>query len=807
MFQSHRRQNCSCDPCRKSKRACDATIVDLSCHNELPDAKQFSYSHVVGNNNLALVGPCSNCRKWRKECTFEWAASRARRRVKKSKPKPDGCATLSGPVSMSANSDRHSGVCDVDFPAECGLLFWYSRQMHGDNDPCALAPSPSEAICKDSPQDGSSRLSKYTPKQSSGASSHHLFASSLPSAAEDIAERHTRTMVNCDLLRIYHDSLENALSCVLTEQNCPYSNYFYHATKGSRMMPPLTIGTEWGPTWTNRICARVCRADRAFAVVRGRTLTVMEERAVSKALHSTIVTFAMQWRASQDRSQLASKFPGATGSTSSSSSSAGLSLSMIQNYRNEALYALQKCAHIESLRVAFSFLLFSLANPPLDETTMPLVVSSSKADTTGRIEAVQMLLDSDQEPFFVETGVRRLFSLRYKLKRLQRKETAKFYAQSDWRQGSPAIFSAASDSTKREPGTSLMSTEDHETFQLLSWLAVIIDTVTAAVHGRPPTISDEDSTVSLDVRRRPGTNSRDIIHRPIQYGPVSLWEDLLFHSGCMIDALPVPTLQCSYDRAAAIICDSVPVKLLLFRRLTRIQTLLYRGTEADQLESAIEDTTRLLQFWIRTYGQFAKECMAHHGELPPRLQSWYVTIVGHWHLGAIFFARLIRDIDDARLGLESRRVERESTHYVYNLRKENAMAASDLARLSINGSSWTSSKGQGFHELFQGIQDGLLLTEPWANLLVRLFIQAAVIFLETLSENREGSPDVLAMNPHLHSDAQQCCLTCIDALRCLGQISDIAKFAAQALSEDLEKAVLTQCLVEIDVGCAAFFGA
>lgn len=481
------------------------------------------------------------------------------------------------------------------------------------------------------------------------------------------------------------------------------------------------------------------------------------------------------------------------------SAPSGSFLSVAQNYRKEAFHALQECAHIESLRVVFAFLLSSLVNTPLDGNNAHLVASTLGTDTSEGIKAIETLLDSDISPFLVETGARQLFSLRYKLKRLQRKAAGKSHAQRDCHHDSSESSNAAPDNPCSRPDTSLMSAEDIEIFQLLSWLAVIVDTVTAAIYGRPPIISDEDSTVSLHVQTKTGVGICDAaVYQPAKRNTVSVWGDLFFHSGSQTCNFPPQVWPCSYERAAAVISDSAPVKLLLFRRLTRLQTLLYRGAEATQLENAIKDTIRLLRFWNHTYGPFVKEFMAHHGELAPRLQSWYVMIVGHWHLGVIIFANLIEEIDDVRLGLEDQRAERESSHYAYHLRKESSIAASDLAVLSLNESSRSTNEGQGFHKVFQGIGASVLLIEPWSNLFIRLFIHAAVTFYDEVSESRDDSHDFLTTGPDLRNDSLWRCRICTDALRCLGKISDVAHVAARTLSEGLEKAVLRQCLMEIE---------
>nr|1F4S_P Chain P, ETHANOL REGULON TRANSCRIPTIONAL FACTOR [Aspergillus nidulans]1F5E_P Chain P, ETHANOL REGULON TRANSCRIPTIONAL FACTOR [Aspergillus nidulans]2ALC_A Chain A, PROTEIN (ETHANOL REGULON TRANSCRIPTIONAL ACTIVATOR) [Aspergillus nidulans]3ALC_A Chain A, PROTEIN (ETHANOL REGULON TRANSCRIPTIONAL ACTIVATOR) [Aspergillus nidulans] len=56
MADTRRRQNHSCDPCRKGKRRCDA-----------PENRNEA-------NENGWVS-CSNCKRWNKDCTFNWLSS------------------------------------------------------------------------------------------------------------------------------------------------------------------------------------------------------------------------------------------------------------------------------------------------------------------------------------------------------------------------------------------------------------------------------------------------------------------------------------------------------------------------------------------------------------------------------------------------------------------------------------------------------------------------------------------------------------------------------------------------------------
>lgn len=124
-----------------------------------------------------------------------------------------------------------------------------------------------------------------------------LRAGTDPSSANleyRLAASSHKSFISENLLKIYHDSMENALSCWLTEKTCPYDIEVQPYAPDARTRKN-SMDTEWGPLWSNRICERVCNLDRAAGSLRGRLLTPSEDRAVDKALKKTIMSFATQW--------------------------------------------------------------------------------------------------------------------------------------------------------------------------------------------------------------------------------------------------------------------------------------------------------------------------------------------------------------------------------------------------------------------------------------------------------------------------------------------------------------------------------
>lgn len=562
--------------------------------------------------------------------------------------------------------------------------------------------------------------------------------------SDSIASEHTRSMMTDNLFRIYHDSMENALGCWLTERNCPYK------TTTTSMKPVETllldgVEMEWGPNWTNRICSRVCRLDRVYSLVRGRRLSAAEDRTASRTLHTTIMAFASQWA---QNSQARMGFP--------VSSIAQHERSIRETLWSQARHALSESVGIPSFRVVFANIVFSLAQRPLD--------------VEENIE-VDDLLENDCAPVFLETALRQMFAFRYKLARLQRQ-----------------MPETSNQSLQISKDPILTNTEHRETFNLLFWMGVMFDTLTAAMHQRPPVISDEDSQIpcvslsTSSVARSVDLDGWSMAsnHARAREKQDNLWGDLFLRKRAPDQA---PKLTCrlfSYEEAAEILSDATPVKVLLFRRITHLQKLIYRNASPEALENDIQSSLSVYQHWNRVYKRFMQDCMANHQELMPRIQSWYVILSGHWHLATLLLADTVETIDQARIGLESRREYREAIDLVTTLRRENALMVSGLAQSSLSALDLPAAKLRDFHD---SVNEVAFLTEPWTSVLIRCFTKAAVFLLTEV----DVAPRAPSKWDSPSENARRHCGNCINALWVLGRKSDMAFLAARSLSGSLHR--------------------
>ncbi|KAL2002492.1 hypothetical protein VTN02DRAFT_6667 [Thermoascus thermophilus] len=858
-----RRQHRSCDQCRKGKRACDADITVRSSPGL--------------HRTVAAAGPCSNCVRWRRECTFEWLRSVQTRTVQRRRKKarlaenqleeqpgpgllpqgdgPPGASSLGAPLTRDGEADQ-----DVLFdwiPRPGPSVSTETKRTASSGTTLNINPcSPSGDASTGDASGANEQI--HPPSLSPGSQPRRTESTATrPSISPQnlhLAQNYARSTMTQNLLQIYHDSMENALSCWLTERTCPYSSVLHQKIRGGSMTRPASsMEAEWGPNWSNRICTRVCRLDRAYATIRGRNLTATEERAVSRALHITIMAFATQWAQASDRRRI--RDAGGGGSSSSSSSPpTGMNgipspstnnepeRSVQETLWNQAFHALNDAAGIESFRVVFAHIIFSLTQRPLNVAQHLEIMNARRGrachcprdpagldpagcrrcgDGAAGLAELHELFDSDKAPLFLETAVRQMFAYRHKLRRLQRQMAAKRDGCSSMSPLPPSPPPQAG-REPAEPRVSLLNQNDYETFHLLFWLGVMFDTLSAAMYQRPLVVSDEDSAITSAVpaeASHPNYLQADAIdldgwnlasnmsqssRTPREQ---DLWGDLflLLSNSRGVPggqqqpwlSCKIPRWPCAYSEAAEALIDAAPIKVLLFRRVTRLQTLVYRGAGPDQIEEAVEDTLRVYEHWNRTFGRFILDCVAHHDDLPPRLQSWYVILAGHWHLAAMLMADVLEGIADAGIGAESESEARRASWRVAALKRDNAFAVADLARRSMQGQTHDTSfsRAREFHHAING---RAFLSEPWTAVLIRSFARAGYILVDLLAaDSSQPGPHMATAaaaataTPSERDDGgiQARCISCVDALWCLSKKSDMAFLAARALSNSLEERI------------------
>lgn len=648
------------------------------------------------------------------------------------------------------------------------------------------------------------------------------------SIQQRLASSSCTSQVARGLMRIYHDSMENAFSCWLTEKTCPYSIATPTLHPGSGC--PESMAHEWGSNWSNRICERVCRLDRNASFVRNRPLTKSEERDASRVLHLAIMSFATQWAQSSQRSTMEyssfmeqeasnqstlpppntrSAFDNTAGIPPGNSSPAPLEFdrSIQETFWYQARQALLESQGIESFRVIFAHIIFSLTQRPLDidqhfremglrntSTSAPLHTSSfnsqgfSGHSSTSSIHSsfcemkeskqdeLDKVIDVEGPPLFLETALRQLFSWRCKLEALERQRATRISKST----------SQGFNYTRTDP----LCAADRKTFNLLFWLGIMFDTLSSVMNKRPLVVSDEDSDILYNPNRdsspSPALHTDFLSSEPTPHSSrfpkdsdSNLWGQFFLQEKAVKYNHHITRWPCSYEDAASTLCDAAPIKVLLFRRITNLQTLLSRRSSPSKLEAAITRALEVYQYWNMTYGPFIHDCTAHHDSLPPRIQSWYVVLAGHWHLAGMLLADTIEAIDAACLGLSPSYEFRQASKQVACLRRQNADAVAELGRCASPRPEASFPRGEEFHF---AVNKGALLTEPWTVVLIRAFSKAGSLFLHSVDGVAEDG--MVAVGSE-REEAKRKCGFCIEALWVLGKKSDMAFLAATALSRAL----------------------
>lgn len=753
---------------------------------------------------------CSNCTKYKKECTFKWLSMRTESRRHQRRLAMKSPATANNGSQSPSNIISDSNTLS---DAQCDSLpSWHAHQPGRDRlspatvnrqlgepleqkieesseainyDLDSLIPGFSQVINEDSlsqtPLESAleflqqveesktniqrkdmSRVSSFQLDYLQRSGNMDSIYSALPQSqkkfcllSDRTANEYARVRMTQNLIRIYHDSMENALSCWLTERNCPYSN---EVDALGRL--------EWGPDWSNRICARVCRLDHANAAIQGHKLIAAEDKTAARALHLSIMAFALQWAQNFNTAPLAQH-----------------ERSMRREVWHQARHALQNSGGIHSFRVVFANILFSLTQRPLD---------------SEKELGLDEILNTDDAATFLETALRQLFSYRYKLTLLQKQAPSQPLAG--------ILKKLDTDPCENKIGGNmeadaiLANPENRDTLDLLFWLGVMFDTQTAAMHRRPPVVSDEDSEVSLAQNQRNSTHransSLDLDGWNLPSASNERTENKDLWGDYIIDKSPrerpfsaEPTRwPCSYEEAAAILSDGAPVKVLLYRRVTQLQTLIYRGTYPDRLEEVIHKALIVYRHWNKKYNVFIRDCVANHSILPPRIQSWYVILAAHWHLGAMLLADVIEEIDQRQLSSVTQREAREAMSFVVNLRRDNAYAVASLAQCSLYEQG-KSVQPRQFHD---SLAEAAFLTEPFTVLLIQALARAGCILLDMISGVSPFQSD------HNSKILQESCAACIRALKCLGRKSDMALLVGRTLASSFKSKCGVECYADDD---------
>ncbi|OJJ05770.1 hypothetical protein ASPVEDRAFT_64728 [Aspergillus versicolor CBS 583.65] len=781
-----RRQNHSCDQCRKSKRACDATTGQRS--------------------------PCSYCARTKKRCTTEWARSRAQSGFKPSRQQPHLDILTREILPWMADQPQLQGDIStldglLDFNPSEDLLGWGSN-------PAAAAPLDYNLLSLDPASFNNPHPAQEEPEQSALTTAHCVpnmqLDLQLPdlgldptpshqswqtpltyntlqyasSSSSDIswmpwtqkspaAQTSPRTqslspfsidqqmisaanshLTSANLLQIYHDVLEHNLSCWVTEQTCPYKRGWQG--NGPQAVP------EWGSFWSNRIYQRTIKLDRVAQSCKLVSMTKTEERSASKALHLSIMAFATQWAQGSQRHR--EKYSNTFLDHSSSSGSTTEFDRVLQNhFWDQARRALQDVADVESYQVACAELIFALTQRPWEsEEENTSAETEQRSESTTALLRVRDILQKDGPPVHIERAARKMHALKYRC---------------------DAVETGLRRQADSKEAIACMDPEDRASISLLYWLAIMFDTVSASMNERPVVIQDEECQHEAETPSPPSQSETKKIQNQIQ----PRWDMDLFVPGGL-DKTTQTHWPCTYSVAAEDITKSAPAKVLLFRHVSYLQNAVRKLAHPTIIEDIIRSTMSLYKHWNKTHGAFFTEMVHDYNTVPQRIQGWFVCISAHWHLGTLMFADLLDFIHENSLGAQDKTASRVEDKIASQIRKHSSGELADLARVATPATLDATlgvPQMPGFHH---AVNEGTLLTEPWTMIPIRAFTKAGLIFLDA-AEELARLPEVFVQDGDGHGFARNVeqAEDCIKGLWLLGKKSDMARKIAETLSGALAR--------------------
>lgn len=728
-----------------------------------------------------------------------------------------GLLDLDFGVSTAVPSYPGDGPCHIgfDLPTQ-----WYPQASGTDNinlDFLEMSPRTHQpsvipghvAPPQETPPEGFTPFQEFGTRRHS-ESRHRPSSSSLrslsPSAAENMmVTRINNSCISENLLRIYHDVLEHNFSCWVTEETCPYTA----SRRWERRTPGMAYSTwaqnndisserrslparqqqqqqEIGPQWSNRIYQRVIKLDRIAQATGLMQLTRSQDQAVQKALHLSIMAFATQWaQGSRHRESYAVDF--AEGSlqeqqlSTLGSSAEEFDRQLQRSMWEQARKALRDCSHIESYRLVCAELIFGLTQQPWEETDVdePEAGGGMRIDRQNAVEVrntvlskVTEILSREGPPVFLEAAVRKMSAL-------------KFSFDGHGSDLTPADNGFPSQRSHQSSTTGVISAEDKETVALLYWMVVMFDTLSSSMNERPVVVADEDSQHEA-AQETHMENEPPATKRRSRY--TERWRiDLFIQDNPESPSKSQVRWPCSYDEAANMVTRSAPVKVLLYRYVHYLQSMIRRPRTAcgQPIEETIRDTLMVYRYWNITYGAFFRELVEHYDSVPARIRGWFVCIAAHWHLAALMLADLVEIVDRNGLGLPEAAQSRSSADTVSRVRKSSSRQLSDLARVATPlDDARTMPQMPDFHF---AVSEGTILTEPWTMVLIRAFTKASVLHLwEADDHGPREQADSLGHGREEYRESLRRCEECVRALWFLGKKSDMARTLATVLSKALK---------------------
>ncbi|KAJ4132397.1 hypothetical protein NW754_015213 [Fusarium falciforme] len=359
---------------------------------------------------------------------------------------------------------------------------------------------------------------------------------------------------------------------------------------GLAATPTAPVLNGFGPA---QFYHRVVRLDSVAEENEILSFTASESRAASRALELSIIALSSQWSSCRN----------------------------VQGYRlwkqsgvgwwDQAREALQRVSEVESCRVVYAEILFSLAQKP---ATTASSTSSARSGFPNRTlhrqgsvwPRVFGILCQGGAPVFLERAARQIDVIKFKFDAAW-EEQLRAKPKSWARRGS-----------KRAAPTPTVGPEERATIGFLYWLAVMCDTVSSSTHERPLALAAEEEASSCPEAEP--QKSLDGAGKVVEQR--SLRWQLEFFKPDRPSHLHWPASNLATLES---ISRSVPIKVLLFRKVAQLQNALSRRRHA-QIDGIVQSAIATYRWWNVTHGALFRKLAQVYSGLPPasrpRSSAW-----------------------------------------------------------------------------------------------------------------------------------------------------------------------------------------
>jgi hypothetical protein len=553
-----------------------------------------------------------------------------------------------------------------------------------------------------------------------------------------LADKSNKITISNDLMKIYFDTLENALECWIDVETCPYRIETDVGLR-SHIVNEQTRLSSFSTTLYNR----VHRLDAVFSRQRPRPLSRAEDSGSSEALKLAIMAFACQWSHSS-RSSPTNLYEKTLALTDEDHAveprpTSDFEASDTQEFErllrlsvwHESQRCLSRWRYCGSFRVILASIVLFCSQQPLDEDEPnefrenhlnpfasqdlgagksghsslgclddQLNSSALSSNTTAQVFANKSIPDltlfsssfnGHEGLQHLEIGLRQLLNWRKSIISSHlHKQNGAFHTE-----------------TTEAPcdGNALPGSQNLSDFNRLFWLGVMCDTTSSVLNQRSLIIPDTETFTSsggvtrLDMdsittttfgasRWRPDVDHHHPPKRMTQ--SVDIWGSYLLDADRIWRRSLVATENLSTSQfKSKMIKQGVPLKMLFWRKVGRLQNMISSHKQQPmssptptEVENAIKEALAVHQYWTVNYGEFFTACTREHLNLSIQSRSWYLVLVLGWNMACLILARYIDFVDRNAMSERLGQSLRGSSALTSELKKASAYAIAEAAGVS-----------------------------------------------------------------------------------------------------------------------------